>query len=513
MRECERENESEWTTVVRGRGKQREGERPRVDPKTNYDNNKLGQFQRYHHHNWRDKDDITTFYFTRFHEHITEEDLWAQFKKWGDVREIFIHKHRNKGGTRYGFVRFKGVLDKYRLEKQLDNIILDGLKMYVNIPKYGRGKARVKECISKLGVLKEGHSKEVEAGRHRAVQHRNPQKLYAKVVSTIQMDDGKMKHPKLPQLRYVDTHSSVHLQVAVGEKKWFTDAWVGRFKKLRALERIEDDIPWELGVNVVPKYLGDNMVLLLGLADNKAEHIIAEKTQHGTSPFHSLERWNPTMRLGHRLVWAQCWGIPIEAWDLGNIRKIVVAIGELVEVDDDVEEIRRMDRARILIRTPWKPFFHHTVSVTIGKELHQVVIVEEGASNDGRRNFSGRRPSYSLEELDFDGIDGESMISPYSPRYEIRHQPNNPHDDPEAIVDSDGVPRIGIGIPIGRATDPPEANHSDDLGGNPLNAAHVQSISCRGRKASPNEDTVPVATDKPRSPLPKGPTTTKNQGS
>ncbi|KHN32057.1 hypothetical protein glysoja_034920 [Glycine soja] len=105
------------------------------------------------------------------------------------------------------------------------------------------------------------------------------------------------------------------------------------------------------------------------------------------------------------------------------------------------------------------------------------------------------------------------MISPYSPRYEIRHQPNNPHDDPEAIVDSDGVPRIGIGIPIGRATDPPEANHSDDLGGNPLNAAHVQSISCRGRKASPNEDTVPVATDKPRSPLPKGPTTTKNQGS
>ena len=143
MRECERENESEWTTVVRGRGKQREGERPRVDPKTNYDNNKLGQFQRYHHHNWRDKDDITTFYFTRFHEHITEEDLWAQFKKWGDVRDIFIHKHRNKGGRRYGFVRFKGVLDKYRLEKQLDNIILEGLKMYVNVPKYGRGKARV----------------------------------------------------------------------------------------------------------------------------------------------------------------------------------------------------------------------------------------------------------------------------------------------------------------------------------------------------------------------------------
>ncbi|KAL5179275.1 hypothetical protein HKD37_01G000613 [Glycine soja] len=461
-REGERENESEWTTVVRRKGKQREGERLRVDPKTNYNNHKLGQFQRYHHHNWRDKDDITTFYFTSFHEHITEEDLWAQFKKWGDMREIFINKHRNKGGRRFGFARFKGVLDKYRLEKQLDNI-LDGLKMYVNVPKYGRGKGRVKEGTSKPGILKEGHSREVEVVRHRAGQYRNPQKSYAKVVSTIQTDAGKMKHPKLPQQRYVESHSSIHLQVAVGEKKWFTDAWVGRLKKLRALERIEDDIPWELAVNVVPKYLGDDLVLLLGLADDKAEHIIAEETQNGTSPFHSLERWNPTLRSGHRLVWAQCWGIPIEAWDLGNIRKIAAAIGELVEVDDDVEEMRRMDRARILIRTPWKPFFHHAVSVTIGEELHQV--------------------------------------------YDLRRQPNNPYDDPEAVADNDGGPHIGTGIPIGRATNPPEANHSVDSGGNPLKAAHVQLTSRRRR---PDEDTDPVATNNPRPPLSKGSTVTEN---
>ena len=147
--------------MVRGRGKQREGERPRVDPKTNYDNNKLGQSQRYHHVNWRDKDAITTFYFTRFHEHITKKDLWAQFKKWGDVREIFIPKDRNKGGRRYGFVRFKGVSD----------IIVGELKMYVNVPKYGRGKVRVEERTSKPGILKEGHSKEMTAARHRAMQN------------------------------------------------------------------------------------------------------------------------------------------------------------------------------------------------------------------------------------------------------------------------------------------------------------------------------------------------------
>ena len=81
MRERERErvrgSESEWTTVIRGRGRQREGERKREDPKTNYAYNKPGQSQRYYHENWRDKDAITTFYFTRFPEHTTKKDLWA----------------------------------------------------------------------------------------------------------------------------------------------------------------------------------------------------------------------------------------------------------------------------------------------------------------------------------------------------------------------------------------------------------------------------------------------------
>ena len=36
-------------------------------------------------------------------------------QKMGDVREIFISKHRNKGGRRYGFVRFKVVSDERSL--------------------------------------------------------------------------------------------------------------------------------------------------------------------------------------------------------------------------------------------------------------------------------------------------------------------------------------------------------------------------------------------------------------
>ena len=45
-------------------------------------------------------------------------------------------------------MRFKGVADENRLERQLDNIIVGGLKLYVNIPRYGRGKANQRKHIA-----------------------------------------------------------------------------------------------------------------------------------------------------------------------------------------------------------------------------------------------------------------------------------------------------------------------------------------------------------------------------
>ena len=56
---------------------------------------------------WRNKADVTTFYFSRFPEGIMEKDMWQIFQKWGKVWEVFIPRTKNKLGHRFGFVRFK----------------------------------------------------------------------------------------------------------------------------------------------------------------------------------------------------------------------------------------------------------------------------------------------------------------------------------------------------------------------------------------------------------------------
>ena len=57
------------------------------------------------------------------------------------------------------------------------------------------------------------------------------------------------------------------------------------------------------------------------------------------------------MCTGFRLVWIMCWGIPIHAWDMESIKKIAKSV-DVVKIDEEVEDLQRLDRARVLVKTP-----------------------------------------------------------------------------------------------------------------------------------------------------------------
>lgn len=67
-----------------------------------------------------------------------------------------------------------------------------------------------------------------------------------------------------------------------------------------------DKLLWNGGEDIKQKYLGDDMLLLVGLVDDRAIQLVKEETDKGSSLFHSLEKWNPQMQIGNRLVWALC---------------------------------------------------------------------------------------------------------------------------------------------------------------------------------------------------------------
>jgi len=80
----------------------------------------------------------STFFFSNFPVSYGEQDMFRIFQKWARVKEVFISKRPNRWGRTFGFVRLFPVPNEVRLEKQLDQIYIGNLKLYVNLPKYRR---------------------------------------------------------------------------------------------------------------------------------------------------------------------------------------------------------------------------------------------------------------------------------------------------------------------------------------------------------------------------------------
>lgn len=87
----------------------------------------------------------------------------------------------------------------------------------------------------------------------------------------------------------------------------------------------------------------------------------------------------------------------------------MTAVGDLIDVDDDFEELTQLDRARVLIRTPWRPRLQHTVVVTIDGAEHHIAIVEEGAVNGGTQNRRANSESIMSEDVQSEDIDIDSV--------------------------------------------------------------------------------------------------------
>ena len=145
---------------------------------------------------------VSTFFFSNFPSSHGEYDMLKIFQRWARVKEVFISRRRNKWGRRFGFVRFFSVLNESKLEKELDQIFIGNMKLYVNLPKYRRT-----EYSQQAGTPLEGvkgknqrpHTKvqSKEEGEWREVKRRGARRnhtlkyTYAEVVRKSPQDQWK----------------------------------------------------------------------------------------------------------------------------------------------------------------------------------------------------------------------------------------------------------------------------------------------------------------------------------
>jgi len=344
--------------------------------------------------NWRNQADITSYYFTHFPDEANEELLWWHFKKWGDVREVYIAKRLNKKGRRYGFVRFKDVRDTRGLELRLDNIVINDCKLFANLPRFERPRRKTELQEYKYA----GGKKMIEGSKVGVTNTDPPRKSYVDAV----VKGGCQGPTKEDEAR----KPIIQIKPPESGGVWCEGTWTGKLKKMTEIETLEDRLAWELGYNVGTKFLGDDMVLLPGLSDDQARSIIKSEMERGDSLFYEMKKWSPSSRPTNRVVWLQLWGFPIQVWGMQSFRTAMTEIGDVIEPDDDTEDRWRLDRARVLVRTPLPPPIRSDIIVCVGELEYKVWIVEEVGPDGGttKRNSS---PSEGWSDMITSEDDGE----------------------------------------------------------------------------------------------------------
>lgn len=100
----------------------------------------------------------------------------------------------------------------------------------------------------------------------------------------------------------------------------------------------------------------------------------------------------------------------------------MASIGDLIDVDDDVEELQKLDRARVLIKTPWTPIEEHTVDVHIQGKVFSIHITEESANHSGACHCLRKRYLSSSEEIYSEDSDAGTPRSVTNLRMEKEHE-------------------------------------------------------------------------------------------
>ncbi|KAI5412726.1 hypothetical protein KIW84_057384 [Lathyrus oleraceus] len=86
-----------------------------------------------------DTEEISYFFFTEFPKTYGAKNMAKIFKEYGIVIKVFIPARRDNRGKWYGFVRYIKVNDERLMVAKLDNIQIEGRKIFANVPRFKRG--------------------------------------------------------------------------------------------------------------------------------------------------------------------------------------------------------------------------------------------------------------------------------------------------------------------------------------------------------------------------------------
>ncbi|KAK7283182.1 hypothetical protein RIF29_12550 [Crotalaria pallida] len=326
-----------------------------------------------------------SFFFTNFPDDYGTYKLWKVFSEVGSVGDVFLPGKRDKGGRRFGFVRFKPSVDIRWLEEKLRNLWIGDRKVWVNRAKYERERpsSQVKEGKSDAqGTFDPG----VRAGNSLQGAWKTP--LVFRNDSTNQVGSGGLRYGG-EKVSVHEDPATIELSVPKEEMDRYRECYVGQVRNLEDIPSLQDAFFKEgfFSIKITP--LGGSFVLLQGGDSEEIPELLFSEKSWFNSRFKDIQRWSPALIFPERFAWILCSGIPIHAWSEGVFRDLAATIGTFISMDSSTAKKWRLDTGRMMISTKLD-CISRRVNLKVNGSCYEVSLVEEPSGGySSLRKFFG----------------------------------------------------------------------------------------------------------------------------
>ncbi|GLT87925.1 hypothetical protein SLE2022_059760 [Rubroshorea leprosula] len=295
----------------------------------------------------------TSFFFTNISDDWSYNDMWSTFGKYGRIISIYSPQRRSKNGGRFGFVRFLEVRNVMELESQLDQIRIEGRKIWVNLAKYPEERGEKEKVRTRFIENKVSHGKSY-ADAVRREQGGDPRKTRDQMPATSlkfephrqpkQRQEWKMKNRE-------EDRSGMEHTVKEEDFEWLKGCYVGIARSVEIVSILQERFYMEGYFSCSLKAMGGKMVLMECEDKEELKDLVQYASDWLGQWFSEVTLWSPSMVAKERFVWIRCQGAPLHAWGPKFFESMASVWGKFISLDDSTSKRRRFDIARFLIST------------------------------------------------------------------------------------------------------------------------------------------------------------------
>ncbi|KAJ4841490.1 hypothetical protein Tsubulata_011841 [Turnera subulata] len=355
-----------------------------------------------------DNGQAISLYVERLAAQWTPTDVYRVMSKYGEVVDVYISNRLSRAGRRFGFVRFRKMGDVQRLLADVNRVQVEGGTVRANLA--------------------------------RSRTHARPQKSQKEPLQSHSTVEEKRTYAKA--VKGSNENAGVSFIPSSDISGWLSRCAVGIAKDPMRLESIL--LLWKLhDLNEVEvSELGGDSVLVCFPSKESMMMFTQQPPDWIPLWFKTFAPWKQGDIAVNRRVWLTVRRVPLNAWCNEFFQLVGSIFGQLLRIDEETGERRRLGSARMEILTELGSLINKELVVSVAGQTYTIFAIEDLDA------FSGEGSTVLSEGLEIDdrtsSADGKSgdEEGPQSRRSGEFNAIDGQADPTEKNTDSFGILKI-----------------------------------------------------------------------